>query len=344
VDSFERVLTDDFALVRDASTHWHFLCGKTIVVTGAAGFIPSYLVEFLLSLPDAPRVIGIVRNRERALERFARYVSRTGLELREADVSAVPPVKEQIDIVIHAASQASPKFYGVDPVGTLSANVFGTTQYLELARANGALFVYFSTGDVYGNVTGDRIGESDYGVVDPADVRSCYGESKRMGENMCVSWHAQYGVATRIMRIFHTYGPGMRLDDGRVFADFVHDIVHSRDIIMKSDGKSIRAFCYLADAVNGYLTIIAAGCDSEPYNVGNEDAASSVADLARTLAGLFPEHPSRVRLAPRAAERPYMESPLSRVIPDTSKLRALGWKPNFDIHAGFRRTIESYLD
>ena len=126
-------------------------------------------------------------------------------------------------------------------------------------------FYFLVTVKIYGEVTADKIPtkEDYYGYIDPTDIRSCYAESKRMGENMCISWHKQYEVPAKIVRPFHTYGPCMNLDDGRVFADFVSNIVNHENIIMKSNGKSIRAFCYVADPVAGFFTVLLNGQNGE---------------------------------------------------------------------------------
>src|SRR5262249_53731189 len=155
------------------------------------------------------------------------------------DVCQPVTIDGPVDYIVHAASQASPKYFGRDPVGTLSANVLGTRHLLELARQKQSRgFLYFSSAEVYGQLDPARIPapESACGPVDPLDVRSCYAESKRMGETMCVCWAYQYGVPARIVRPFHTYGPGMALDDGRVFSDFVAAIVQERDIVLTSNG------------------------------------------------------------------------------------------------------------
>ena len=145
--------------------------------------------------------------------------------------------------------------------------------------------------------------ETEYGYLDPATVRACYGESKRMGETLCVAYHAQYGVPAKIVRPFHTYGPGMDLSDGRVFADFVADLVARRDLVMKSDGRAQRAFCYLADATVGFFTVLLRGEAGAAYNVGNPDAEVSILELARTLANLFPERGVRVVEAGRRPKK-----------------------------------------
>ena len=139
-------------------------------------------------------------------------------------------IDSKIDFIIHAASQASPKFYGKDPVGTINANVIGTINLLELAKRNKVeKFLYFSSSEVYGNLNEEDIPtkEDKFGSIDPCNVRSCYSEGKRAGETICISWKHQYSIPVVIVRPFHTYGPGMDLNDGRVYADFIKNIVYN---------------------------------------------------------------------------------------------------------------------
>jgi nucleoside-diphosphate-sugar epimerase len=250
------------------------------------------------------------------------------------------------DVVVHAASQASPKYYGRDPVGTLAANALGTHQLLALARRCGArAFLYFSTSEVYGQADPAAAGalrETDYGYLDPAQVRACYPEGKRAGETLCVCWHHQYGVPAKIVRPFHTYGPGMALDDGRVFADFVADVLARRPIILKSDGTARRAFCYLADATAGFFTVLLKGAPGEAYNVGNPAGELSIRELADLVAGLFPELGLTVRVEAGDRGGAYLASPVTRNAPDIAKVRALGWAPAVGPADGFRRTVRSF--
>jgi UDP-glucuronate decarboxylase len=345
-----RIIQEDLARITSAGLPWTDFSGATVLVSGANGFLPAYLVETLLYLNEQgqakpTKVLALVRSREKAEARFAHLAGRKDLQFLVQDVCEPVTVDGPVDYVIHAASQASPKFYGVDPVGTLSANTLGTHHLLGLARAKRARgFLFFSSGDVYGQVdpAGKPIREDAYGPVDPTDVRSCYGESKRLGETMCVCWAHQYQVPAKIVRPFHTYGPGMKLDDGRVFADFVADIVHNRDIVMKSDGSAVRPFCYLADAAVGYFTVLCKGATGQAYNVGNDRAEISVRDLAHLLVGLFPEKKLRVIQQEHQLAPGYLKSKVVRICPDLSKIRQLGWEPRTTVEQGFRRTIESF--
>jgi nucleoside-diphosphate-sugar epimerase len=341
------VATDLSFLTTQYRLPWQALAGQAVLITGAAGFLAAYMVETLLFLNETQnlgvRVIAVVRSRTRFEQRFSHHAGRSDLICIEQDVSKPLHLTRKIDFIIHAASQASPKYYATDPVGTLSANTLGTAQLLELARFNEAKgFLYFSSAEVYGEAIRIPTAEHDYGYLDPLAVRSCYAEGKRMGENMCVSWHHQFGVPAKIVRPFHTYGPGMRLDDGRVYADFVADVVTARQIILKSDGLATRAFCYLADAVAGFWTVLLRGENARAYNIGNPDGEISIRDLAKLVASLFPEKHVTVVTRVRRNDEKYLASPISRTCPDITLARGLGWNPKTSLQDGFRKTIESY--
>jgi len=345
-----RIIEEDLQAIVAAPLPWSKLAGKTVLISGAGGFLPAYLVRTLLALREKQnptRVIGLVRDEQRARLRFGRWLDLPDLRLLVQDVSQPVQLDEPVDFIIHAASQASPKFYGSDPVGTLEANLLGTHHLLSLARRHESEgFLFFSSGEVYGQLAPDQVPtrEDQYGLVDPTQVRSCYAEGKRAAETLCVSYHHQHGVPAKIVRPFHTYGPGMSLDDGRVYADFVADIVAGRNIVMKSDGGARRAFCYLADATIGFFGVLLGGEAGQAYNVGNEEMEESILGLARRLVRLFPDKGLRVVEQPKPAEETgYLQSPIARNCPDTSKVRRLGWKPTTSIEEGFGRTVESFL-
>lgn len=341
---------DDISRVLAADLPWEDFDGRTILVAGANGFLPAAMVETLLALAlrgKAPRlkVIALARSREKALRRFAAHLGHPALSIKVADVSQPLDVEGPVDMIVHAASQASPRFYGVDPVGTALPNVVGTNNLLDLARRKGASrFLYFSSSEIYGAVNSRRepIVETEFGGLDPAALRACYAESKRLGETLCVAYGAQHGLHCVIARPFHTYGPGMRLDDGRVFADFVRDVVEGRDIALNSDGAAERAFCYLADAAQAFFTLLLKGEKSRAYNVGNPRAVISIRDLATLLTGLYPERGLCARFA--APPDGYIASSVMRSAPDTARLEKLGWRPQTGVAEGFRRTIDIYSD
>ena len=346
-----KVIINDLKYITEYDLPWHRFEGKTVLVSGANGFLPAYMVETLLFLVETHKIesikiVALVRNEQRAQKRFVRYIDNDKLKLLVQDVCDPIAFSVNPDYIIHAASQASPKYYGIDPVGTLNANIIGTYNLLQLAKSKSIEgFLYFSSGEVYGEIDDNKIPtrEGDFGYIDPMNVRSCYAESKRMGETMCASWHHQFSTPVKIVRPFHTYGPGMKLDDGRVFADFVADIISCRDIIMKSNGKAKRAFCYLADATIAFFTVLLKGSIGEAYNVGNSDAEISILDLAETLVGIYPDLRLKVIKKDDPDDPGYIKSKITRNCPDISKIRSLGWEPKIQIIEGFKNTIDSFL-
>lgn len=343
------IIKEDTDYILSNVLPWDVFFGSTVLISGANGLLPSYLVDTLIQLNDrklgnSVKVIGIVRNLERAKERFAYYEGRSDLVLINQDVCTPIQYFEKVDFVIHAASQASPKYYGVDPVGTLNANILGTKNLLDLALKNKVQgFLLFSSGEVYGQVSDDKanITETDYGYIDPTNLRSCYAESKRMAETMCICWSHQFGIPVKIVRPFHTFGPMMRQDDGRVFADFVFDIVNNRNIVMKSDGSAKRVFCYIADATFGFFLVLLKGLNREAYNVAGDENIT-IAKLADLLVGLFPEKKVNVVYEKRQESISYLESPLKFHFPSNAKIKSLGWSIKYNINKSFYRTIRSY--
>ncbi|MCO6401212.1 MAG: NAD-dependent epimerase/dehydratase family protein [Verrucomicrobia bacterium] len=343
------IIEEDLARILDQPVPWESFRNARILISGAYGFVVAYLVEALLyaneRLQLGARVTGVVRNRDKAMKRFAAYAGRNDLDFLFQDVCE--PLAEEVhaDYVIHGASWASPKYYGSQPVGSLLPNVLGTYQLLELARRRQSRgFLFFSSAEIYGRVDPSAIPtpETYEGRVQPTEVRSCYAESKRMGETMCVAWHKQHEVPATMARIFHTYGPGMALDDGRVFADFTRDILERRNIRMMSDGAHRRTFCYLSDAAVALLLIMLKGQPGTAYNMGNDDAEVSIAELADTMVNLFPDRNLRVERVGDSHPAGYLRTTVDRACPNTQRLRGLGWTPRVGVEEGFRRTVLSY--
>jgi UDP-glucuronate decarboxylase len=345
------IIREDLESISSAVLPWEELRNKTVLITGGGGFLAAYLVKSLLTAERLYqlnlKIICVSRGAQSVKNRLSDYLGEPNFSLVLHDISKpLPNNFPRADFIIHSASQASPKYYGVDPVGTLLANSAGTMYLLDHAvKSHAEKFLFFSTGEVYGVPVNSNqlIGEHDYGYLDPMNVRSCYAESKRVAETMCVAWAQQYDIHATVIRPFHTYGPGMALDDGRVFADFVADVVAERDIILKSDGLARRPFCYIADATIGFLTILLRGSKAEAYNVANPDAEITIRDLATLIAKLFPERGIGVRFEVPATTNAYLKSPISRSCPSIEKIKDLGWVPTVSLTDGFRRTIQSYL-
>lgn len=325
-----KIIQQDLQTIVSAPLPWKNFEGSTVLVTGGAGFLPAYMVETLLYLNKnvllKPCLVTVmVRNKQRAEQRFGQYLNDPFFRIWHDDV-CVAHGRLDTDFVIHAASHASPKFYSVDPTGTLLPNVLGTRNLLNGSIATCKSFLFFSSGDAAL-------------PIDPLDLRACYGESKRMGETMCAAWHRQFGVPAKIVRISHTYGPGMRLDDGRVFADFTRDILNGGPIVLNSDGSAHRAFLYLAEATVAFFTVLLKGECAKAYNVANPYSYTSIADLANRL-GVWFNIPVE-----RRGEK--IDTPIPQAVEgtgpyDITLLKELGWNPSVMIEQGFARTVESY--
>lgn len=342
------VIRQDLDEIARTSLPWEKLRNKTVLVTGAAGMLASYIVKSLLYrnllYPDENiQVLALVRDTEKAKQKFSDFLQYSFFNILQVSLEQPVSVYGPVDFIIHAASQASPRYYGTDPVGTALPNVLGTYHLLRLAvEKKSEKFLFFSTSEVYGNTdSSDDIKETDLGKIDPLSVRSCYAESKRMGENLCILFSHQYGVNVSIARPFHTYGPGLRFDDGRVFADFVASIVRNENIVMHSDGSAVRSFCYISDATVGFLTVLLKGENGAAYNIANPHATVSVKQLAETLVKLFPEKKLTANFAPRDPAT-YVPSTFHKLIPNIDKAMQLGWRPTTGIEDGFRKTILSY--
>lgn len=343
-----KIILEDLNDIINSDLPWEKLQNKTVLVSGANGFLPSYIIKSILHKNDSSKfpktkIIAFVRNIEKTKIRFSDYLKNEELLLIEGSLNEKINIEEKIDFIIHAASQASPKFYGVDPVGTIEANTLGTYNLLQLAKEKRVeKFLYFSSSEVYGKIDNKNyIKESDLGIINPVDVRSCYSESKRMGENLCISFSHQYGINVSIVRPFHTYGPGLDLNDARVFADFVSNVVNNQDIVMNSDGSAIRSFCYLKDATKGFLTVLFKGEDKNAYNIANPDGEISIKNLANKIVNLFPEKKLKAIFKENNSNN-YLASNINKLTPDIEKANELGWFPITKLEDGFRKTILSF--
>ena len=330
---------------------WELFRNKTVLISGANGMLPSYMAEALLYLSEKLnyniKAVALVRNIEKAKKVFSDFEGSKKLKFLVQDVNAPIHYEGDIHYIIHAASQAAPSYYGVDPVGTFTANTVGTINMLELAKEKAVQgFLYFSTGAIYGNIEGEKVllDESMAGNVNILEVRNCYAESKRAGENACVCYNYQYNVPTKIIRIFHTFGPKVNLNDGRVFSDFCKNIVNGENIVLKSDGSAKRSFLYVADAVIAYFKVLLDGEPATAYNVGgDEEHEISIRDLAQLLVGLYPEKNLKVIFDINENDLTYakMRTPQKQVLPKLDRINGLGWRQTTSVSDCFFRTINA---
>ena len=344
------IIEKDLNEIYASGMDWTVFENKTVLLTGAYGMLASYLTLFLQYLKIYKKInvkiIVIVRNKEKFYKKFRDLINVDAITIYENELREPLDIKEGIDYIVHAASLASPQHYSVRPVDVLIPNTIGCYHLLNLAKNKQVKsFLLFSSCEVYGKADNSIkfIRENDFGSMDPLDIRSCYGESKRMAETMCKSFFVQYAVPTKIARIAHTYAPTMDIEnDPRVFSSFVKNIVNSEDIIMKSDGSSKRPFCYITDAVAGYLKILIHGKSGEAYNVCNSSQFVSIKELAECLASLYPSRHINVIQKERTKNEHYTENTLllhNESIHDNTKLKSLVWKDSVSIADGFDRVV-----
>ncbi len=338
-----KVRKEDIEHIIYENLPWENLADKTVLISGAGGFIPSYVTDTLLALGNV-KVIGLVRNLEKVHKKFPYWKNCTRLKLIEQDISEPFDINDKVDYIIHAASHASPKYYGTNPVGVLKANTLGTSYLLDIAVKNQVRkFLFFSSGEVYGEINENtpELTEDYAGKIAITNVRSCYGESKRMGENMCVCYSHQYNLPVNMIRLSHTYGPGVELNDGRCFGDFVCDILHNRNIVLNSDGSAKRSFLYITDMVVAMFKVLFFGEDKNAYNIA-ANCETSILELAQALISLYPEKHLAVEFKKDEFCQGYIKSPSSRSNFNTDKIKSLNWRAKIDIKTGFKRMIESY--
>ena len=304
------------------------------LVTGAAGFLGSHLCERLLARGDA--VVGVDNFVTGDHRNLAGLLQQPDFRFLEQDISRGLAWDGPIDRVYNFASPASPIDYARLPIETLLVGSQGTLHALELARAKGARFLQASTSECYGDPEIHPQVESYWGNVNPVGPRSCYDEAKRYGEALVMAFHRVHGMPTRIMRIFNTYGPRMRLEDGRVVPAIVAAALRNQPLPIFGDGQQTRSFCYVDDLLEGGMRLMESE-EPMPVNVGNpvENTILEFAEAVRRVTGCS----APVEFHPLPQDDP------KRRRPDIGKARRLlGWEPRVSLDEGLRRTLPFFRE
>jgi UDP-glucuronate decarboxylase len=308
---------------------------KRILVTGGAGFLGSHLSEKLLGLGH--EVVCLDNFFTSASRNIEHLLDDNRFELLRHDVTE--PITIEVDEIFHLACPASPVHYQRNPVRTIRTAVHGTWNMLDMAREVRARILIASTSEVYGDPQEHPQRESYWGHVNPVGPRACYDEGKRCAESLAISYARQYGVTTRVARIFNTYGPRMHENDGRVVSNFVLQALRDEAITIYGEGRQTRSFCYVSDLLDGFLRLLACEEDPGPVNLGNpnERTIKELAELTIKLTA------SR---SPLRHETLPVDDPTRRC-PDITKARELlGWQPKVSMEEGLAMTIDyfkSYL-
>jgi dTDP-glucose 4,6-dehydratase len=303
-----------------------------VLITGAAGFLGSHLCDRFLA--EGHSVVGLDNFITGNPDNIAHLVGNPRFEFIHHNISTFTYVAGPLDGVLHFASPASPIDYLEYPIATLKVGALGTHNALGLAKAKGARFFLASTSEVYGDPLEHPQTEKYWGNVNPIGPRGVYDEAKRFAEAMTMAYHRYHGIDTRIVRIFNTYGPRMRPNDGRVVSNFIVQALSDEPLTIYGDGSQTRSFCYVADEVEGIYRLFMRG-DNNPTNIGNpnEFTVRQLAELVIELTG------TKSTIVQR--ELP-VDDPKVRQ-PDIRRAREmLGWEPTVSLREGVSRTIEYF--
>lgn len=346
----DKIIIKDLENIYKRNIEWEALQGKTVLITGAYGMLASYLVFFILYLMNEKsfdiKLIAVVRNKDKFYQKFSSYIeNRERVMVVENDLTKKIDLNCKVDYIIHAASIASPDKYATAPVEVMLPNILGTDLLLKMAVENNIKkFLFFSSGDIYGKVLNpENINEETVGMVDPLEIHSCYGESKRAGEALCMAYYREYDVPIVIARIGHTYGPTMDIEnDPRVFASMMYSAIYKDSIVMKSSGLTKRPFCYIADATAAYLQLLLDEDRGTAFNVCNTDEFLSIAEFAKLLSKVSGKELIRIK---RDDNDVYVENTLNLDNrPSEKKLRDKGWKTLYTTEEGLKNTYNYFLE
>ncbi|MDZ7627759.1 MAG: NAD-dependent epimerase/dehydratase family protein [Parvularculaceae bacterium] len=331
--------------------------GATVLITGASGFLMSYIVETLLGWNRSGaakhcKIIALDNFKTGMPERLAHYKGANDLQFLKHDIVEPLALDEPIHYIVHGASIASPMVYRQFPIETIDANVGGTRNMLDIAREKSVRgIIIMSTSEIYGDPTPEYIPTpEDYrGNVSCTGPRACYDEGKRMAETLAMTWFRLYNTPIKLIRPFNIYGPGLRLNDQRVLPDFVSCALAGKSIELLSDGKPTRSFCYITDATALMIRVLVSDVVGEPLNVGNDEVEISMLDLARTVSRIGAKAIGRAPFDVRHAvsdDKDYLIDNPQRRCPSLEKARRLfpAWTPKVGIEEGIDRYIRHAME
>ena len=303
-----------------------------ILLTGAAGFLGSHLVEKFLN--NNFTVIAVDDLSSGSLENLKKFDNLSNFSFLKHDVRV--PINLQADIILNLACPASPKHYQFDPIKTIETNFLGMSNLLQLAKKNGAKILQASTSEIYGDPMVSPQNESYWGNVNPIGIRSCYDEGKRAAETLCFDYKRQFNLDVRVIRIFNTYGPKMSVHDGRVVSNFITQAIDNQSITIYGTGSQTRSFCYVSDTVEAIFKVATLNLNFQsPINLGNP-FEFTINELAEQI----------LRLTNSRSKIIHSDLPLddpSQRKPDISLAKKiLNWEPKIDLQNGLLETIKYF--
>ncbi|MEA4962020.1 NAD-dependent epimerase/dehydratase family protein [Lutispora sp.] len=344
------ILEDIIAISEDVKAVSKLLEGQKMLITGGGGFIGAYLLDFIdycnKNVFDKPASVICIENYKTGSPvRIKHLEGNENFSFLAVDVSKPFEIAGNIDYVIHTASIASPTYYRKYPIETIETNVWGLKNLLDLSGTKKVKSIlFFSSSEIYGDPSPDNIPtkETYNGNVSCIGPRACYDESKRLGETLCINYYKQYGLPVKIVRPFNIYGPGLRLGDKRVIPDFFNDAINQGRIEVLSDGTPTRSFCYISDAVSGFIKVLMSDHNGEAFNIGNDEDEISIYELAQKIAGIV----GNITIYHiKSKEHDYLTDNPQRRCPDLSKSRSLiDYNPRISIDEGLSRLKRWYMN
>lgn len=335
---------EDVRYVVNLNLPWEKLQDKSILLSGATGLIGSFLIDVLMEKNRADElnctIYAVARNEEKAKDRFGEFFDDSHFHFIQQDVIEPFNVElDKIDYILHLASNVHPLLYATDPIGTITTNIIGLKNLLDLAVEHSSCFLFASSSEIYGENRGDveLFDEKYCGYIDSNTLRAGYPESKRCGEALCQAYKSQKNLDICIARLTRTIGPTMLMSDSKASSQFIKKGIAGEDIVLKSEGKQYYSYIYMADAVSGLLWILLEGKNGEAYNIADESGDITLRDFASTVASINGK--KVIFELPDAVEASgYSTATKARL--DGRKIKQLGWRPKYDIKAGIERTIE----
>jgi UDP-glucuronate decarboxylase len=347
------ILNDSKEIIKNLGDKVNCFNDQKILITGAAGFLGAQFIHFFAYLNSLEILkkschVTLLDNFIRGKPLWISKISQTrNFTLINSDISKKKVFDRfNYDYIIHAASIASPSFYRKYPIQTMDANVIGLRNLLDsCANKNIKSFLYFSSSEIYGDPPINEIptNENFRGNVSCTGPRACYDESKRFGETLCVNFWKEKGTPIKIARPFNNYGPGLNIKDKRVIPDIFESLIKEQNIILYSDGHATRTFCYIADAMTGYLQLLLSNQNGESFNIGTEFPEISIRKLAETILQISKKKNIKI-INKKNTDINYLTDNPQRRCPDIKKARNLiNFNPKISLQEGLLRTFKYYL-
>lgn len=340
------MLEDLETIINSNTIDWNSIDGSTFLITGATGLIGSLLVKALIErnkkYNSNINFILLVRDLEKAktiipdVPEIKYIVS----PLEELDLDSLK--KQNFDYIIHAASPTKSSYFVEHPVETIDTALIGTKKMLELTKNDkNKVMIYLSSMEMYGQFEKQMVAENDQGFIDPLSPRSSYSGGKRACELYCAAYAYEYGSKVRIARLAQVFGAGVSSSETRVYKMFSDAAINKNDINLSSDGSTVSNYCYTTDAILGLLTILTKGKDASAYNVCSDPTGMTILDIANWIS----EEYSAGKMVVSTSKEPSQKyAPSTKMVLDNSKLKSLGWKPQYSLKDGYRRLIKYFSE